>query len=431
MYQRVPTNKMRHDPRQGLIDQDPEFIEFLESLTNPTVRPQNIDASREGKDEPVKVTPLIQHLRDKKAAKEKSKGDKSTKSGRGSKAAAAGAKTEAKVKDATDKGDTKASRRRKADGPKKETTVQQSPKVAAAVPAVAKSDQAKPTAIEGRKRERPASGAGAAASLIQRDLGLRGGRAEGGRRGGAKGASATKNSTSESNTGTSTTESASATKSLAPSRASKATATPAATPAPSVLKRQQPNAPSTAAQQTPNPAPNNKTASSSSQPKTTSISPTATQAFLKHANPSQGITEATLQAALSVFGSVSNIEIDKRKGFAYATFAEPKGLQAAAAAGLIPVAQGNVQVLERKERSKPAAASESKTSTPPASSSATPAQQTNTGSGRGGRGGARSGRGRGGNARGGAAAAASAAGGSGTAAKEKPAATVASASSAT
>ncbi|KAL8978376.1 MAG: hypothetical protein Q9205_006016, partial [Flavoplaca limonia] len=43
------------------------------------------------------------------------------------------------------------------------------------------------------------------------------------------------------------------------------------------------------------------------------ITPTATQAFLKHANPSQGITEPLLSEAFAAFGTVKSVEIDRKK----------------------------------------------------------------------------------------------------------------------
>ena len=88
--------------------------------------------------------------------------------------------------------------------------------------------------------------------------------------------------------------------------------------------------------------------SASAQARTPTVSPTATQAFLKHANPSQGITEPLLEEAFTPFGTVSKVEIDKKKGFAYVDFAEPEGLQNAIKASPIKVAQGQVVVLERK-----------------------------------------------------------------------------------
>ena len=82
--------------------------------------------------------------------------------------------------------------------------------------------------------------------------------------------------------------------------------------------------------------------------KATPSPPIATQAFLKHANPSQGITEPLLEEAFAGFGIVKKVEIDKKKGFAYVDFAEPQGLQNAIKASPVKVAQGQVVVLERK-----------------------------------------------------------------------------------
>lgn len=53
---------------------------------------------------------------------------------------------------------------------------------------------------------------------------------------------------------------------------------------------------------------------------------------------------------MRAFGSIDKVEIDKRKGFAYVDFAEPEGLLKAMAASPIKIAQGAVQVLERKEK---------------------------------------------------------------------------------
>lgn len=76
----------------------------------------------------------------------------------------------------------------------------------------------------------------------------------------------------------------------------------------------------------------------------------ATRAFLKHANPSQGVTEALLKEAMGGFGAVSSVEIDRRKGFAYVEFADHNGLVKALAASPVTVANAAVQVLERKDQ---------------------------------------------------------------------------------
>jgi regulator of nonsense transcripts 3 len=79
----------------------------------------------------------------------------------------------------------------------------------------------------------------------------------------------------------------------------------------------------------------------------------ATQAFVKHANPSQGVTEPLLKEAMEKFGAISMVEIDKKKGFAYVDFVEPDGLRKAMAANPISVAQGTVQVMQRKGTALP------------------------------------------------------------------------------
>jgi regulator of nonsense transcripts 3 len=53
------------------------------------------------------------------------------------------------------------------------------------------------------------------------------------------------------------------------------------------------------------------------------------------------------------FGPVSMVEIDKRKGFAYVDFVDTEGLKKAMAANPIAVAQGTVQVMQRKGTALP------------------------------------------------------------------------------
>ncbi|KAG9969888.1 hypothetical protein KCU72_g24738, partial [Aureobasidium melanogenum] len=69
--QRIPTNKQRQDGRQGTIDQDPEFIAFLERETQPVAKPLSLDqalAQEKPKDK-VSSTPLLDDLREKKQNK--------------------------------------------------------------------------------------------------------------------------------------------------------------------------------------------------------------------------------------------------------------------------------------------------------------------------------------------------------------------------
>ncbi|KAK7921563.1 hypothetical protein PG985_009585 [Apiospora marii] len=100
----------------------------------------------------------------------------------------------------------------------------------------------------------------------------------------------------------------------------------------------------------------------------------ATRAFVKHANPSQGVTEALLKQAMETFGTVTFVEIDKRKGFAYVDFGDQAALAKAIAASPVSIAQGTVQVLERKDK-KPAAAAAPAASTTPAAAQSTPAEK--------------------------------------------------------
>lgn len=102
---------------------------------------------------------------------------------------------------------------------------------------------------------------------------------------------------------------------------------------------------------------------SNSQKKANSSAPGAgaTRAFLKHANPSQGVTEVLLKEAMGAFGGVNSVEIDRRKGFAYVEFADNNGLVKALAASPVTVANAAVQVLERKDQTSKKATTASTT----------------------------------------------------------------------
>ena len=69
-YPKMPGGRRRNDNRQGTIDQDQDFKDFLESLTNPISKPAAPEGEQ-AKDTKVKTTPLIEALREKKANKEK------------------------------------------------------------------------------------------------------------------------------------------------------------------------------------------------------------------------------------------------------------------------------------------------------------------------------------------------------------------------
>lgn len=182
-----------------------------------------------------------------------------------------------------------------------------------------------------RRKER--SNAGAAAKILQRDLGLG---QTGGRRKGGKPSSGAESPKEEL-----AVDSGQKDVSPQPGRGKGKDTTPQTS---ETLSRA-PSDGGTPPAGTPTQAKPGKPAKPKQVP---SVTPTATQAFLKHANPSQGVTEALLEAAFQPFGSVVKVEIDRKKGFGYVDFAEPDGLQKAIAASPVTVAESQVVVLERR-----------------------------------------------------------------------------------
>lgn len=405
-YPKMPGGRRRNDNRQGTIDQDQDFKDFLESLTNPISKPAAPEGEQ-AKDVKVKTTPLIEALREKKANKEKpNKG----RGGRGEKDAAADKKILAKSgKENTPSAGEKGRKSTKADKAQaaKEAVKILNKEASTSKNGNAAADKASASPAPERKRGNVAL----AKSMLQRDLGVGPGPAPNRRRGTKRETAAGDNATpskeasvvdqkSKENAAsqpvtalTDKTTQASQKKerpTRAERRAFKASLTDTTngktasgdaktqtpnkapvTPAPQILKKPQavqtPTAPKgpTAARapptepaatrttstpvKAPTPAPSTAPAANA---RTTQSRPvpdaTSKQAFLKHANPSQGITEPLIEEALKVFGALDKVEIDKRKGFAYVDFAEPQGLQKAMAASPIKIAQGAVQVLERK-----------------------------------------------------------------------------------
>ena len=225
-------------------------------------------------------------------------------------------------------------------------------------PAVTPSASITPSPLADKKRER--GSASAAARILQRDLGLGvgpGGR--GGRRGGSAvlGRAATNTATStvkhDSGLNSQTSKELGAGPVDAPAKQA-AGASPPTPTKPGNNKSQAPAQPPTGpsavrASQKYSPSQTvNIMTPNSGFSKATPTPSTATQAFLKHANPSQGITEPLLEEAFAGFGTIKKVEIDKKKGFAYIDFAEPQSLQNAIKASPVKVAQGQVVVLERK-----------------------------------------------------------------------------------
>ena len=342
------------------------------------------EASAKSK-EKVTTTPLIQYLRDKKANKGKepstpAKGSKHNRQdSKDSKASTISEKktpTKPVAASSPDKRSAQAIKVENAarDAVKvlnKQATIakKQEPPPVAKLPAVAAPASPAPLAEKKRERVNPS----VAARILQRDLGLGGGPGRGGR-GGRRGGSASpvktntappvsqasspaRSEPAKHNTTTppkslqtnAQDETSTAIPSSSINNSAEASKSPSAKPSSMAVP---PTGPA-ASRNNPQPKSllrggNMPPAKSSAVSRGPVVSPTATQAFLKHANPSQGITEPLLEEAFSGFGTVSKVEIDKKKGFAYVDFAEPDGLQKAIQASPIKVAQGQVVVLERK-----------------------------------------------------------------------------------
>jgi regulator of nonsense transcripts 3 len=397
-YGRTPGGRRRVDARAGTIDQDPEFMAFLEGLANPdTSKEITADSEIEaaaGKQDKVTTTPLVQYLKDKKANKSKEAAVKAAKKQEaqllkgksGKESSSSPEDVKKKGKDGkTDKLVEKAA---------KEAVKILNREAAAKTATAASSSTSEASGSEstttpkldigkvpGRQR-----GAVIAAHIrmLQRDLGLSPAQAHRQVRRDtadaqkAERAAAVEKAASESNDskpapaqqsqavptapkGRSNQENrklrgkGNATESeVSKASASSTTAGPSASTPVILLKKpeiqQQPAAPNFPATHTPaaqpaKPAP----AASVRKPQPVSVpSEGATQAFVKHANPSQGVTELLLKEAMEKFGAVSMVEIDKRKGFAYVDFVDTEGLKKAMAANPISVAQGTVQVMQRK-----------------------------------------------------------------------------------
>ena len=381
-YGRVPSSRPRKDARQGTIDQDPEFMDFLQSLTNPPVKAVHTDLENGGAGkakEKVTTTPLIQFLKDKKA----NKGKESATTSKSSKHSRQDSKESKPIsiadsKNASGNVAVPSPKKRSAQAVKVEQVardavkvlnkqatntkqVNVSPAASKAVPpptnpAVTPNSMAN-TALADKKRER--GNASAAAKILQRDLGLGGhvaGRGErrsllgnGGSRpasGNASPATKAPGTPQTSQPPTASTTDATTT----PIAASDASAAPTTEVAQPPARNVPPSGPAASRAQAKastsaraHPSGNGPASSKPAAPPST-----ATQAFLKHANPSQGITEPLLEEAFTVFGTINKVEIDKKKGFAYVDFAEPESLHKAIKASPIKVAQGQVVVLERK-----------------------------------------------------------------------------------
>ena len=413
-YGRTPGGRRRVDARAGTIDQDPEFMAFLEGLANPaTGKDVGTDGLVEGAPatkERVTTTPLVQYLKDKKASKSREAAVKAAKKQESNLAKGKSAKDSPQKKGKDGKGVVEKAA--------KEAVKILNREASAKAGSSVKSDSSDgPPKLDLRKVPGRQRGAVISAHIrmLERDLGFSPAQAHRQvRRDTADAQKAERAAAAEKATtevkDAAPSQPAQPTVPTAPkgnaaqvnSRRSRAKAsssgeseakastpgtTPATPTAPVVLLKKPETAQATPTAPAPKPAP----AATLRKPQTVAVpSAGATQAFIKHANPSQGVTEPLLKEAMEKFGAVSMVEIDKRKGFAYVDFIEPEGLKKAMAANPIPVAQGTVQVMQRKG-----------TALPPEKKPAHPAPQAPRGGRGGGRGGIIGRRGGRGGARGG------------------------------
>lgn len=339
--QRTPLQqaKQRTDNRQGTIDQDAEFIAFLESETQPITKPpalETLNADKDGEKKEVKTTPLIEDLRERKANKAKAAAAKAEKAEKDKKAQAAkGAakeggtattekesgkarKVEQAAKDAAKVLNKQAAAKQqqqtvsKTASPAKAKKVMQSPKQQPAAPASVQAPPAPKSANPAPQRERvpPAQrqrgNTDGIKKMLQKDLGIK------------------------------------------PRAAPSASSSAASASTPAVASPTSPVAAATAG--TKNTVPVSPNPSAKSPPPSAESKSPPVKAYLKHANPSQGMSEILIQQALAQYGEVANVTIDPRKGTAIAVFREPEALKKALEAKRVPVANGAVEVLEFRDR---------------------------------------------------------------------------------
>ena len=315
---------------------------FLERETQVIPKAQSVDAiASERVKETVTSTPLIQALREKKAAKAK----------------AAAAKSSAKKADDDGSAKGKSAKSSKSAANKADTNAKDAAKNAAKDSKTSAVDKNAPSANtpSRSKRERATPNI---RSLLERDLGL----GQSSRRSPKPQASDTETaseaaSTTSANTpsrnsrsakkdkdsqqsnGTTPSNKGRSTAEGKPGKAQSAAAAPGSNNTSNVTNGASTNA-----------ARNNKGA-----PKFAFLliafykgapNATSTKAYLKHANASQGITEEALRPVLAQFGDLLSLDIDKRKGTAVAEFKSSDGLAAALLKRTISVGQGAVEVLE-------------------------------------------------------------------------------------
>ncbi|KAK2848560.1 hypothetical protein FQN49_005603 [Arthroderma sp. PD_2] len=375
-FSRVPSGKVRNDARVGTIDQDAEFIAFLESLTNPVTKPSDEEDGTEKGEKPT-ITPLIQYLRDKKANKAKEAAASSKPSKQSRSAAVKESKTEKShgKKQLLSRAEKSTSEKQKKDKASKEAAVKDVVKATnkqiANGPAKAENIKSNsgpannsPSPAPAPERRRERGNLSAATKILRRDLGLTAPTRRRERAGQSSSPGPTTEDTKKDQPSSSKAEDSNKPVSNTSKGKGNADSTPKSTPS-KQLKGTPPTepaaarnaaaaaarrtatppstGPSTTTKASAAPGPKNQQQQQQQQPSTT-----ITQAFLKHANPSQGVTEDLLDKGFSQFGKVVRVEIDKKKGFGYVDFAEPASLRKAIDASPVSIAQSQVVVLERR-----------------------------------------------------------------------------------
>jgi regulator of nonsense transcripts 3 len=417
IFKRIPGGKRRSDARQGTIDQDPVFMQFLEDLANPTAaKDLRNDQEANEKAGKTQTTPLIEFLREKKIKAKEAAAAKNSKHSRND------SKGKAVANEDGGKKKSKESKAEKSgDAPKRTVKVMTKKAIAEAAEAAKASASTLLAAQEdSQKRDGPRgrrAGMFAVAKILQRDLGVsmavahrkvREAKAQADKEAAAKPGKDDEGDVSTPSTSQPSTASQNVPASpkaptnsrgprskkgasgseLGKGKAAEKAADPAAPVAPQILqKKKEQGLPSGQEASAASPADAKSavpTGPKASQPKGAQSqggkkssgavvpSPGATRGFVKHANPSQGVTEPLLKAAMESFGAVTFVEIDRRKGFAYVDFAEHGSLVKAMASSPITVAQASVQVLERKDREAKKAAPATAATNGVASSSAAP-----------------------------------------------------------
>lgn len=362
-YNKIPTGRARNDGRQGTIDQDQEFIDFLQSLTEPITKPSiNGTEPNDAKGEKVSTTPLVQYIKEKKANKAKeasqakaakareNKESKASKPETKSTIVIKGKNAPAAEKDRVAKTTQDTVKVVNKSAATTQGAKQTAPKVETKQEVKEKQPPAPPPPTPKKERER--GNASAAARMLQRDLGLLPKESKAQRA--AKLAASSTPAEAPSSTKATPAVSKPETNKKEKEREKEKEKEKAKTKA----KDDLPLTPTTSnpptgprASRTPSAA--STTAKSAAGPsqrnaKTPQPSAGAKSAFLKHANPSQGITEESLQTVFKQFGTITRCEIDKKKGLGYVDFTEPDGLKNAMQASPVKVGNGQVMVLENK-----------------------------------------------------------------------------------